>query len=56
MCGSAGTPLEDLHGIITPSPLHFVISHGATPPDFDPKEHRLLIQGMVNRPLIFTLE
>ena len=37
MSGSAGTPLEDLHGIITPSPLHFVISHGATPPDFDPK-------------------
>ena len=56
MSGSAGTPLQDLHGIITPSPLHFVISHGATPPDFDPKEHRLLIQGMVDRPLIFTLE
>ena len=56
MGGSAGTPLEDLHGIITPSPLHFVISHGATPPDYDPKEHRLLIQGMVDRPLIFTLE
>jgi sulfane dehydrogenase subunit SoxC len=56
MSGSAGTPLEDLHGIITPSPLHFVISHGATPPDFDPKEHRVLIQGMVDRPLIFTLE
>ena len=56
MSGSAGTPLEDLHGIITPSSLHFVISHGATPPDFDPKEHRLLIQGMVDRPLIFSLE
>jgi len=56
MSGSAGTPLEDLHGIITPSPLHFVISHGATPPDFDPNEHRLMIQGMVDRPLIFTLE
>jgi len=56
MTGSAGTPLQDLDGIITPSGLHFVISHGATPPDFDPRQHRLLIQGMVDRPLIFSLE
>ena len=56
MSGSAGTPLQDLDGIITPSGLHFVISSGATPPDFDPQQHRLLIQGMVDRPLIFTLK
>ncbi len=56
MSGSAGTPLQDLDGIITPSGLHFVISHGAIPPDFDPQQHRLLIQGMVDRPLIFTLD
>ena len=56
MSGSAGTPLEDLHGIITPSALHYTISHGATPPDFDPKQHRLIVQGMVARPLIFTMD
>ena len=50
------TPLQDSVGMITPSSLHFVISHGYEPPDIDPREHRLLIHGMVDRPLIFTLE
>jgi len=52
--GSAETPLEDLTGIITPSGLHFVLSHAF--PDLDPRQHRLLIQGMVERPLILTME
>jgi len=50
------TPLQDSMGIITPAPLHFVSSHGYAPPDIDPQEHRLMIHGMVDRPLTFSLE
>ncbi len=50
------TPLQDLMGIITPSALHFVQSRGYDPPDIDPRQHRLLIHGMVDRPLIFSME
>jgi sulfane dehydrogenase subunit SoxC len=50
------TPHQDLQGTITPSGLHFVINHGSPMPDIDPQEHRLLIHGMVDRPLIFTVE
>jgi len=50
------TPLQNSVGIITPASLHFVLNHGQEPPDIDPRQHRLLIHGMVDRPLIFTLE
>jgi len=50
------TPTQDSVGIITPASLHFVIAHGYEPPDIDPNEYHLLIHGMVDRPLIFTLE
>jgi len=53
--GAAFAPLESLEGIITPSSLHNVRSHSGTP-DIDPKQHRLLIHGMVARPLMFTVE
>jgi sulfane dehydrogenase subunit SoxC len=49
------TPLADMHGIITPSGLHFERHHGGVP-DIDPADYRLMIHGMVERPLIFTLE
>ena len=52
----AMTPLQDVIGIITPAALHYYDSHGYLPPDIDPKEHRLLIHGMVDRPMIFTLD
>ena len=50
------TPLQDSVGMITPASLHFIVSHGFEPPDIDPQEHRLLIHGMVDRPLIFTVD
>ena len=50
------TPLQESAGIITPSALHFMAAHGYEPPDIDPRQHRLLIHGLVDRPLIFTLE
>src|SRR6202171_778232 len=51
------TPLAESVGIITPSSLHYVAAHrGFYVPDIDPKEHRLMIHGMVDRPLTFTVE
>jgi sulfane dehydrogenase subunit SoxC len=53
--GASLSPIESLEGIITPSSLHNVRSHSGTP-DIDPKEHRLLIHGLVARPLMFTVD
>src|SRR6476660_8613305 len=50
------TPLQDLDGIITPSGLHFLMDHVKGIPDLDAKQHRLLLHGMVDRPLEFTLD
>jgi len=51
------TPLQDSVGIITPSSLFYTATHrGAFVPDIDPREHRLMIHGMVDRPLVFTME
>ena len=49
------TPLDKLVGSITPTDLHYERSHAGVP-DLDPAKHRLLIHGMVKRPLIFTLD
>jgi sulfane dehydrogenase subunit SoxC len=51
---SSVTPLQDLHGIITPNGLHFERHHAGVPA-IDPDQHRLMIHGMVERPLIFTM-
>ena len=51
------TPLQDSYGIITPSSLHYTATHrGTFIPDIDPREHRLMIHGMVDRPLIYTMD
>ena len=50
-------PLQDSVGMITPSSLHFVgTTRGSFIPEIDPAEHRLMIHGMVDRPLTFTME
>ena len=48
------TPLQDLHGAITPSALHFERHHAGIP-DIDPSAHRLLVDGLVERPLVFSM-
>jgi len=53
--GASRTPLEHLEGIITPSALHFERHHSGIP-DIDPDAHRLLIHGLVDRPLFFDLD
>src|SRR5213594_1714159 len=50
------TPLQDLDGIITPSGLHFLMDHVKGIPDIDPQQHRLMIHGMVDRPLVYTMD
>jgi sulfane dehydrogenase subunit SoxC len=49
------TPLQDLHGIITPADLHFERHHGGVP-TIDPAQYSLLVHGMVDRPTVFTLQ
>jgi sulfane dehydrogenase subunit SoxC len=53
--GAARTPLHLLDGMITPNGIHFERSHSGIP-DINPDAHRLLIHGLVKRPLVFTLE
>ncbi|HEX7123000.1 MAG TPA: molybdopterin-dependent oxidoreductase, partial [Gemmatimonadaceae bacterium] len=53
--GSSLTPLQDLAGTITPSDLHFERHHAGVP-TIDPATHRLLIHGLVERPLVFTVD
>src|SRR5438132_10709020 len=53
--GASRTPHHLLNGTITPNGLHFERHHSGIP-DIDPDAHRLLIHGLVKRPLIFTLE
>ena len=48
------TPYQSLHGIITPSAMHFERHHNGVPM-IDPDRHRLLIHGLVERPLTFSM-
>ncbi len=49
------TPFQSLHGSITPNALHFERHHNGVP-NINPSKHRLLVHGLVERPLIFTME
>lgn len=53
--GASRTPLESLQGTITPSALHFERHHSGIP-EIDPDAHRLLIHGLVERPLVFSMD
>ncbi|TAM60903.1 sulfite dehydrogenase [bacterium] len=48
------TPLQDLDGVITPNGLCFVRDHGGTPV-VDPVQHRLMIHGLVERPMVYSM-
>jgi sulfane dehydrogenase subunit SoxC len=49
------TPLHELDGIITPNGLCFERHHGGAA-EIKPLDFRLIIHGLVNKPLIFTLD
>jgi sulfane dehydrogenase subunit SoxC len=55
LSASGRTPLQDLDGIITPNGLFYERHHGGVP-IIDPAQHRLMLHGLVERPLIFTME
>jgi sulfane dehydrogenase subunit SoxC len=48
-------PLQSLFGIVTPSGLHFERHHQGWW-DIDPSKHRLMVNGMVDAPKVFTLD
>jgi sulfane dehydrogenase subunit SoxC len=49
------TPLQDLDGIITPSDLHYERHHTGIP-IIDPDQYTLRIEGLVERPMTFSLQ
>lgn len=49
------SPIQHQHGIITPNGLFFERHHGGVP-QIDPSEHKLVIHGMVDKPLMFTVD
>ncbi|WP_413717335.1 sulfite dehydrogenase [Silicimonas sp. MF1-12-2] len=49
------TPLHELDGIITPNGLCFERHHAGIA-DVDPAKYRLMINGLVDTPLVFTLQ
>jgi sulfane dehydrogenase subunit SoxC len=53
--GQRRTPHHLLKGTVTPSGVHFYVGHAGLP-NIDPDQHRLLIHGLVERPLVFTLD
>ena len=48
-------PLQSLFGIVTPSGLHFERHHQGWW-DIDPSKHRLMLNGLVGKPMVFTVE
>lgn len=52
--GSSFTPIQESLGTITPSALHYERHHGGVP-TIDPSAHRLVIHGMVDRPLSLSM-
>src|SRR6185295_8643296 len=52
--GSSFTPLHDSVGSVTPSALHYERHHSGIPA-IDPSKHRLVIHGLVDRPLSLSM-
>jgi len=53
--GSSLTPLQRLNGTVTPSDLHFERHHSGVP-FIDPAKHALLVHGLTDRPLSFSVD
>ncbi|RLA64905.1 MAG: sulfite dehydrogenase [Epsilonproteobacteria bacterium] len=49
------TPLAELSGIIVPNGLHFTRTHNGVA-HIDPNKYRLMIHGLVEKPIVLTLE
>lgn len=53
--GVSWSPLHELQGTITPNGLHFERHHNGVP-SIDPAQHQLLIDGLVDKPLVFSVD
>ena len=53
--GVSWTPLHLMEGTITPNGLHYERHHNGVP-QIDPKQHRLLIHGLVKKDLTFSID
>ena len=53
--GVSWSPLHDLQGTITPNGLHYERHHNGVP-QIEPSEHLLVIDGLVDKALSFTVE
>ena len=49
------TPHQALQGIITPSAMHFERHHAGVPV-IDPANHKVVIHGMLKRPMTFSMD
>jgi len=49
------TPIHELDGIITPNGVCFERHHAGIA-ELDPNDYRLVLHGLVERPLVFTLD
>jgi sulfane dehydrogenase subunit SoxC len=52
--GSSFTPIHDSVGTLTPSALHYERHHSGIP-SIDPARHRLVVHGLVDRPLSLSM-
>jgi sulfane dehydrogenase subunit SoxC len=48
------TPMQNGYGIITPSGLHYERHHGGIP-TINPTKHQLIIHGLIDRPIKYSL-
>jgi sulfane dehydrogenase subunit SoxC len=48
-------PLQGFFGIVTPSGLHFERHHQGWH-DIDPRQHRLMVNGLVRAPKVYTMD
>lgn len=55
LTGPSYSPLHLMSGTITPTDLQFQRHHAGIP-SIDPAQWRLLVHGLVDKPLVFTLE
>jgi sulfane dehydrogenase subunit SoxC len=52
---SANSPISKIRGGITPNGLFYERNHSGAP-EIDPKEHKLLIHGLVDNSMVFTMD
>ena len=55
LTGPAYSPIQEFTGTITPSDLMFERHHAGVA-IIDPKRYKLLVHGLVDRPMVFTLD